>query len=255
MAFEETQTSANKSRPDATASVNGSQREKLRIVFAFSPDLAERLNLTVGQRHRVLIGTGTDAGKARLIARDDSSSQLRVIGRGHGVLVINGGRHQSFAVPRVQAACTVKRIDKQTIEITLPDPWPEKPFGKPTGVHSHAKSTPPAAAAAVSRPLQITENGISISFVKGAERIHYGKKQVDVTARQASAALVFASRLGKPIGRSWLMTELWPTKTAEECHRDFDLLIRDLTDAFKRVGLQLMLTGTGYILRGRGGAA
>lgn len=78
-----------------------------------------------------------------------------------------------------------------------------------------------------------------------------------VTDRQSLALDRLAAHLGKPVGRSWLMNELFPGKSAAEVHKDFDALIREVTAAVPALGMVLVCTsgakggGTMYALRAR----
>lgn len=247
------------SRPDVAVAISGSRRDMLRLRLSVSAAGAEKLAVTAGQRFAVLWGTGGDAGTILLRLYDAGPCQFKHFGqRGGGAVFAQCGWHASFDVPRAMTACTAMPEKDGAIVITLPDPWPEKPFSGPRGRHARGAVTavPAAATAATSpAPLQVTENGITISFEKDQEQVCHGQHRLDVTARQALALRALAKKLGQPVGRSWLMNELWPGKSAADCHRPFDQLIRDLTDGVKKLGLQIVFAGTGYTLmraKGRG---
>jgi hypothetical protein len=80
---------------------------------------------------------------------------------------------------------------------------------------------------------------------------------MDVTDRQAQALDRLSDHLGKPVGRSWLMNELFPGKSAAEVHTEFDALIREITAAAPALGLVLVTQsgaksgGTMYALKAR----
>lgn len=75
--------------------------------------------------------------------------------------------------------------------------------------------------------------------------------------RQAQALDRLAAHLGKPVGRSWLMNEVFPGKQAREVHGEFDALIREVTAAASSLGMVLVCTsgakggGMMYALKAR----
>lgn len=83
-------------------------------------------------------------------------------------------------------------------------------------------------------------NGVTVSFALNEERVTYGGKSINVTTRQAHAVERMARSLGKQIGRSWLMNEIFPGKKAAEVHMEFDKLILSLKDAVPKLGLMLI---------------
>lgn len=83
-------------------------------------------------------------------------------------------------------------------------------------------------------------NGVTVSFAINEERVTYSGKSINVTTRQAHAVERMARSLGKQIGRSWLMTQLFPGKKASEVHMEFDKLILSLKDAVPKLGLMLI---------------
>jgi hypothetical protein len=82
---------------------------------------------------------------------------------------------------------------------------------------------------------------------------------MEITDRQAHALDRLADHFGKAVGRSWLMNEIFPGKPAAEVHKDFDIMIRDITAAVPALGLVLVTQsarggGTMYALRARSGS-
>lgn len=77
------------------------------------------------------------------------------------------------------------------------------------------------------------------------------------TDRQALALDRLSAHLGKPVGRSWLMNELFPGRQAREVHGEFDALIREITAAAPALGMVLVTQsgakggGTMYSLKAR----
>jgi hypothetical protein len=83
-----------------------------------------------------------------------------------------------------------------------------------------------------------------------------GKRELEITDRQAHALDRLADHFGKSVGRSWLMNEVFPGKSAAEVHKDFDIMIRDITAAVPALGLVLVTQstpggGTTYALKAR----
>lgn len=65
-----------------------------------------------------------------------------------------------------------------------------------------------------------------------------------------------AAHFGKPVGRAWLMNEIFPGKQAREVHRQFDALMREVTAAVPARGLVLVCASapngaTTYALKAR----
>lgn len=74
--------------------------------------------------------------------------------------------------------------------------------------------------------------------------------------RQAQALDRLAAHLGKAVGRSWLMNEVFPGKAAAEVHGDFDAIMREIAAAVPALGLVLVCASapngaTTYSLRAR----
>ena len=260
MPFEETTSSKTKNlRADVMASIGGAKPETLSLTLSFSEKCAAELGISENEAIKVLVGTGKDEGLIRLVP--DPNGLCRALRfKRNGIAVIRCGHHPSFTKPREKSACNeFARIEKGKIEIKLPAAWPEKPFRNGGGAPLHkrglvnisaAKQASSAASALQpqSHPTgQITEHGVTISFTRNAEKVIYGKKAIDVTARQALAIAALAKNFGKSVGRSWLMNELWPGQPVAAVHRDFDILIRDLSEAVQKLGLML-IKGDGYTL-------
>ena len=51
------------------------------------------------------------------------------------------------------------------------------------------------------------------------------------TDRHSLALDRLAAHLGKPVGRSWLMNEIFPGRPAAEVHGQFDALMREVAAA------------------------
>ena len=270
MAFEETTLKPKTPRADVMASIGGSKPESLTLTLSFSAGCAAQLGISDTDRMKVLVGTEKDEGSIRLVP--DREGAFRALQfRRNGIIVVRCGHHPTFVKPREKAACPeFARIEKgKVIEIKLPAAWPEKPFrnGCGAGAHKTPRSTPPPEQANSTEPTPagkpaptperaaptaklsgtITEHGVTICFARNAENVSYGKKTIDATARQAVAVAALAKSFGKSVGRSWLMNELWPGKPAHEVHRDFDILIRDLSIELPKIGLMLV-KGDGYAL-------
>lgn len=275
MAFEETTLKPKTPRADVMASIGGSKPESLTLTLSFSAACAAQLGIRDTDRMKVLVGTERDEGSIRLVP--DREGAVRALQfRRNGIIVVRCGHHSTFVKPRQKAACPESaRIEKgKVIEIKLPAAWPEKPFRNGGGAPAHKTrqsidapqpeqlsaaepGTPaegPSPARARAKPVlpvtptgTVTENGVTISFARNAEKVTYGKKTIDATARQAVAVAALAKSFGKSVGRSWLMNELWPGKPAHEVHRDFDILIRDLSIELPKIGLMLV-KGDGYAL-------
>lgn len=272
MPFEETVFRAAASvRADVMASISGARADTLALTLSITEKCASELGIGDKDKLRVLIGSGADQGKLRLIRDSAGRGTAHKIGRG-GVLVIHCGNHASFDKPREKSTCpSFQRNEKaKAIDIVLPNEWPEKPFRKPGGgkaKNAQVRSTTAAAAEAeelpgfklrgapiaacekdeipgvksISTPSgTATYNGLSVSFVRNAEKVTVGKKSIDVTARQALAIARLANKMGTPVGRSWLMNEVFPGKSAAEAHKDFDLMIRDIVAAVPPLGLLLV---------------
>lgn len=287
MPFEETVfRAAAPVRADVMASVSGARADTLVLTLSITEKCANDLGIGDKDKLRILIGSGVDQGKLRLIRDSAGRGTARKIGRGGGVLVIHCGNHASFDKPREKSACpSFQRNEKaKAIDIVLPNEWPEKPFRKPgggkakdkrdstatpvtadpeelpgiklrgasiavwekdeiPGVKSRGEPERPAPCAdeiAAKSLAPVTYNGLTVSFARNAEKVTLGKKSIDVTARQALAIARLANKMGTPVGRSWLMNEVFPGKSAAEVHKDFDLMIRDIVAAVPPLGLLLV---------------
>lgn len=76
------------------------------------------------------------------------------------------------------------------------------------------------------------------------------------TDRRAQALDRLAAHLGKPVGRSWLMNELFPGKQAREVHGNFDALMREVAAAAPALGFVVVCASapngaTTYALKAR----
>lgn len=247
MPFEETQVRIVPPRADVVATISGARPEALKLRLSFSLAGAERLGIALGNRYRVLVGTGADIGRLRLQRRDDANSQVIRIGR--GAIVLACGHHPSFKLPRSPEACldAIAR-DDGTLEIQLPDPWPRNAFNRQPG-RAAGKAKPEAEQEApVARPTVIEHGGMTISLDKGRESFTWNDKTVALTAQEAIVVHALTLQFGKPVSAAALVEQLWVGRSVRQATADLDALMQTVNAKLRSAGFNAFNGGFGWIL-------
>lgn len=107
---------------DEPATISLTKRGKAKLPslhLGLKKELVEKTSLSNNQRVSLLIGTGDDAGVARLIA--DHEGALKICITGAGGAIIHAGKTDHFgAETRERVGIVGEIIDENTIELTLP---------------------------------------------------------------------------------------------------------------------------------------
>lgn len=106
----------------ATISLTKRGKAKLpSLHIGFKKELMEKVSFSSDDRISLLIGTGDDAGVARIVADPDGALKLCFTGAGGGIVHAGKTAHFGNEV-RERIGCAAEVIDDRTIEIVLP-PW------------------------------------------------------------------------------------------------------------------------------------
>lgn len=227
---------------------------------------AQEVGLTIGERYGLQLGQGDDAGRARIVLADHQGG--RMLSRmGGGGARIQFGRIPALGISGIRPCERVlwKRIDKDTLEITLPDWAPsfsvpkslEVTFERPAHAQAEKAQSKPPAPSMVAKPKPAASSkaqfvkGLTIEFKFEEESITFRDKVMDVTATEAALALRLANGAPSAVARSFLLRHVYPALRIDDGNVMLDRDARSLAKALEAIGLKLnTVKGIGFSIGG-----
>lgn len=223
--------------------------------------------LKLGERYALHLGEGEDAGRVRLVKADQRGGRmLSRMGSG-------GARIQFGLIPELGDSETVRpcervlweRIDKDTLEIVLPEWSSPRPVDKSAVVSGLVAERPrqpivppkPPAPAVVAKPKSAASSkaqfvkGLTIEFKFEEESVAFRNKVMDVTASEAALALRLANGAPSAVARSFLLKHVYPGLRTDDANVLLDRDARSLAQALEAIGLKLnTVKGVGFSIGG-----
>jgi len=258
---------------------HNAKRPALQITLkgAFTRELEWKTGHAIG----LLVGTGDDSGKVRLIGKTDTViAHIRRLS--HGGMHVDLGHVEQFPENwqrKVQCRATI--IDTDTVEITIPEdrsagdddddeedddageapvtpptpkpaPRADAPFMAKPSAHGKAaapsKSAAPSPSPAPASEYFLTVHGITLDLTPDDEKVTHAGKSMELTTRQARLVLMMMRAMPNPVGREFVLNKLFGVSSIGGTQ--LDLLARDLQKALVTVGLEMHVAkGVGYTLR------
>lgn len=204
------------------------------------------------------IGEGEHAGRVRLVrGAVNAIAKVRIA---KGSIVLNFGHVPAFgSEARSTYPVDGRIVDPDTLEIVIPD-WSVAP------IYAVAKNGPAPSelgdfdedADDGMRPAptdQVTVNGITIVFDDQEERVIFGDREIETTARQAKFVAALAAEMPRGTDQDALIARLWKGTPPAKAGAVLEQIKRDLTAPLLELGLDLRRTSSGYALSGLEGGA
>jgi DNA-binding winged helix-turn-helix (wHTH) protein len=194
----------------------------------------------------VLVGTGTDSGKLRLVDTSDGIVPIRSLKRTNAWFVDLGVIAAIGTERRKRQPTDARVISAGTVEIDIPN------FSADDGEEQGAPApvAPKKPAAGNSSASMETLNGISIDFARNNESVTFKGNTVEVTTRQAKLTRLLARPRPAPVDESFLIAKLWDNRPPTNAHAQLRTMCSDLQKGFSPIGLNLNLVkGAGYQLK------
>lgn len=241
--------------------LRGAESSAPACIVSFRMILGLQLKWKKGESVAVQLGEGDDAGKMRLV-RDGAPAIAAVRLNQKGGMTFDLGHLPSLndGEPSDKIAVDARIIDKNTVEIVLPD-WSAAPATRDDDEREEAppaRIAPPQSRSKSNghgprEPSATTINGVHIDFTADNETIAFKGKEMEVTKRQAQMIAMMARGMPNPIGREHLRTKLFGQNDKESSEAALDMIASDLTKALGAVGLALnTVKGIGFGLREAG---
>lgn len=228
------------------------------VAITLTRTLATRIDWQHGAPVALLVGKDQDAGRLRLL-RGGEPAVAKVRRFKRGTLFFDLGHLPEIGGEDGQTARVVASIvDDDTVEIMLPD-WAH---ASRSGVEASAdddddagegNDTPPsaprrraAAVPATTLPVKAnseqgatTRHGVTISITPDSETIGFAGREMDLTAHQASLALVLLRAAPNFVGHFFARDKVLGANAPRASER-FATIVTDLQRAAAAVGLKLV---------------
>lgn len=235
MAFEIVEIRRYAARDPKLASVSISPRNGLCIGFA--REAAEQLGATDGTRWGLLIGSGDDAGKIRLVRNDKGAAARRI---GTGGRVINFGRSASLGFTEADKEyMPFKAIDKDTIEVDLPQ-WELRVDARPAeddDDEQPAPVTPKRKPSPGKRAEPLTLHDVTIDPTFDNETIEHDGETQEITTNQCAVLIALLRVFPGVVGDDHLCKRILSgVKHPEE---SLKTIISDLHTGLRTLGLDV----------------
>lgn len=245
---------------------NNAKRPALQITLkgAFTRALEWKTGHAVG----LLVGTGDDAGKIRLIGKTNAViAHIRRLS--HGGVHVDLGHVEQFPENwqrKIQCRATI--IDPDTVEIVIPedrsagdddDDEEDDDSGEVAASPPAPRAVAPDNPAPVAAPAKhavpghaseshLTLHGITVDLTPDDEKVTHAGKTMELTERQARLVLMMLRAMPSPVGREFVLNKLFGVSSIGSTQ--LDLLARDLQKALVTVGLEMHVAkGVGFTLR------